>query len=115
MGDDGLGLAALERLPSRWRLPPLVRPVDGGTLGLSLLPLIEEAEAVLLLDAIDAGQPPGSLVRLNATSFHECWATGSPAISPACPRCWPWASCGVRCPPGSPRSASSQHASGRAG
>ncbi len=65
MGDDGLGLVALERLTSRWRLPPLVRPVDGGTLGLSLLPLIEGAEAVLVLDAIDAGQSPGSLVRLN--------------------------------------------------
>jgi hydrogenase maturation protease len=62
MGDDGVGLAALERLEREWRLPADVRPVDGGTLGLSLLPLLEDAEAVVLLDAIDAGHPPGALV-----------------------------------------------------
>lgn len=64
MGDDGLGLAALERLEREWRLPPAVRLVDGGTWGMRLLPLIEQAEAVLLLDAIDAGRAPGSLIVL---------------------------------------------------
>jgi hydrogenase maturation protease len=65
MGDDGLGLAALERLERGWRLPPEIRLADGGTLGLSLLPVVEEAEAVLILDAIDAGRVPGTLVVLE--------------------------------------------------
>ena len=65
MGDDGLGLAGLERLGHDWRFPPDVRLVDGGMGGLQLLPFIEQADAVLLLDAIDAGRDPGTLVILE--------------------------------------------------
>ncbi len=65
MADDGLGIAALEGLRERWTLPPSVRLVDGGTWGMNLLPLIEDAAEVLLLDAIDRGGPPGELVVLE--------------------------------------------------
>ncbi len=60
MGDDGLGLAALERLREAWDLPPGVELVDGGTWGMNLLPIIEDAEKVLLIDAIDTGAAPGT-------------------------------------------------------
>ena len=65
MGDDDLGLAALARLEREWRLPPAVRLVDGGTWGMRLLPVIERAAAILLLDAIDAGRAPGDLIVLE--------------------------------------------------
>jgi len=61
MADDGLGLAALERLRAEWRVPPDVELVDGGIWGLSLLPTIEDAGRVLLLDAIRTGDGPGTL------------------------------------------------------
>lgn len=65
MGDDGLGPAALERLLQEWRLPPEVAWLDGGTGGLALLPEIEGAECILLIDAIDVGATPGSEVVLE--------------------------------------------------
>jgi hydrogenase maturation protease len=65
MADDGLGVAALERLRQGWSLPESVRLVDGGTWGMNLLPLIEEAERVVFLDAIDAGRPAGALILLE--------------------------------------------------
>lgn len=65
MADDGLGVAALERLRQRWSLPESVRLVDGGTWGMNLLPLIEEADRIVFLDAIDAGRPVGALVLLE--------------------------------------------------
>jgi len=65
MADDGLGIAALERLREGWTLPESVRLVDGGTWGMNLLPLIEEASELLLLDAIDSGKPVGELVVLE--------------------------------------------------
>jgi hydrogenase maturation protease len=65
MGDDGLGVVALDRLRQRWSPPPSVQLVEGGTWGMNLLPLIEDAEQVMLLDAIDAGRPTGSLVVLQ--------------------------------------------------
>jgi len=60
MGDDGLGIAALERLRETWDVPSGVELVDGGTWGLNLLPVIEDAGRVLLIDAIDVGAPPGT-------------------------------------------------------
>lgn len=65
MGDDGVGFAALERLRADYDLPPEVRPLDGGTLGLNLLPLLEAADEVILLDAIDTGAAPGAVVALE--------------------------------------------------
>lgn len=64
MGDDGVGLAALERLRDDWDVSPEVELVDGGTWGMNLLPLLETADQVLLLDAIRSGSPPGTVTEL---------------------------------------------------
>jgi hydrogenase maturation protease len=64
MGDDGLGLAALERLRGAG-LPGSVELLDGGTWGLNLLHRIEAADQVLFLDAVDAGRAPGDPVVLE--------------------------------------------------
>ena len=64
MGDDGFGLAALARLRDEWTLEG-VELADGGTWGLSLLPIVEDAERVLLLDAIAAGARAGEVVVLE--------------------------------------------------
>ena len=64
MGDDGLGLAALARLQELWNVAPDVDLVDGGTWGMNLLPVIEDAGRVLLIDAIDVGAVPGTEVVL---------------------------------------------------
>ena len=65
MADDGVGLAALARLEEEWFIPRDVELVDGGTWGMNLLPVIEAADRVLILDAIDLGDPPGTLIRLE--------------------------------------------------
>jgi hydrogenase maturation protease len=65
MADDGLGIAALERLREGWTFPESVRLVDGGTWGMNLLPLVEEASEVLLLDAINRGGAVGELIVLE--------------------------------------------------
>lgn len=63
--DDGLGIAAASLLERSYREPPGVAVLDGGTLGLALLPLLEDAADVILVDAVRAELPPGSLVRLD--------------------------------------------------
>jgi len=68
MGDDGLGLAALATLRARG-VDDDVGLVDGGTWGLALLPEIESAARVLLLDAIDTGSPAGTLHVLHRTDL----------------------------------------------
>jgi hydrogenase maturation protease len=64
-GDDGLGVAAIERLRRQYGLPEGVRALDGGTLGLALLSHIQESDDVILVDAIQGVGPPGTLIRLE--------------------------------------------------
>ena len=65
MGDDGLGLLATQRLQENWILPPDVQVIDGGTWGMNLLPFIDEAEELLLIDAINQDMPPGTQIVLG--------------------------------------------------
>ncbi len=74
MADDGLGLAALERLRA-YAFDPYLELVDGGTWGMNLLPLIESCEQVLLLDAINVGAPPGTAVTLERDQLPRYLAT----------------------------------------
>jgi hydrogenase maturation protease len=75
LGDDGVGAAAIARLLEGYRVPPGVRVLDGGTLGLALLPYLQEAETVILVDAIRSDAPPGSLVRLDDDEVAPAVAT----------------------------------------
>lgn len=69
-GDDGVGIFALEALRRRYDWPEDVALVDGGTLGLALLPMLESAPSVWILDAVMADAPPGSLVALEGESVE---------------------------------------------
>lgn len=65
MGDDGLGVAVVAEV-GRGRIDdPAVAFVDGGTWGMSILPFIEAADRLLIVDAIMNGGAPGALVRLE--------------------------------------------------
>ena len=62
--DEGLGIRALELLQQRYVIPPGVELLDGGTTGMGLLDDISRREHLLVLDACQTGDPPGTLVRL---------------------------------------------------
>ena len=57
--DEGVGVHAASALAMRYDLPPECEVIDGGTKGLELLPIIEETDALLLIDAVDFGKEPG--------------------------------------------------------
>lgn len=59
--DEGFGVRCVEAMAGRFRLPDNVRLLDGGTQGLYLLPDLEEADALIVFDAVDYGLPPGTL------------------------------------------------------
>lgn len=65
LADDGVGLAALARLREEWSFSSDVELLDGGTWGMMLLPAVEDADRLLLLDAIDVGDEPGETVMLE--------------------------------------------------
>ncbi|HLG71734.1 MAG TPA: HyaD/HybD family hydrogenase maturation endopeptidase [Chloroflexota bacterium] len=65
MSDEGVGVHVIRRLLDDPRLPHTARLIDGGTLGLELLSIASDAELLLVVDAVDLGLKPGSLVRLG--------------------------------------------------
>ena len=66
--DEGFGVRvvqALEAEMGRELLHSQVELVDGGTLGLDLLPLVEDCSHLLVLDAVESQAKPGTLVELT--------------------------------------------------
>ena len=62
--DDGVGVHALRHLEGDPRIPLEVSFIDGGTFGLELLNYISDATHLLLLDSIDVGEEPGTVIRM---------------------------------------------------
>lgn len=65
MGDEGVGIHAVQELAKR-PLPTDVDVIDGGTPGVDLLSLLRGYDRVLILDAVDAGQEPGAILRFTS-------------------------------------------------
>jgi hydrogenase maturation protease len=63
--DEGFGIHAVRMLHTQHGSQFPVEWIDGGVLGLNLLPLVEECSHLLVLDAVDAGQPDGALVEMR--------------------------------------------------
>lgn len=73
MGDDGIGLALLERL-SQQRDDSRITYVDGATGGMELLPVVQDATRLLILDAV-AGATPGAVVSLSGDQVPRLLAS----------------------------------------
>jgi hydrogenase maturation protease len=65
LGDEGVGVRVIERLQDQYEFPEEVQVMDGGTLGLDLLPYLKGTSRLLVVDAVQAGKPPGTLLRLE--------------------------------------------------
>lgn len=64
MSDDGVGVLVAQRLQQRYRFADNVEIMDGGTLGLDLLPKLENITNLIMIDAVETGQKAGTCVRL---------------------------------------------------
>ncbi len=75
MNDDAVGVTAIEQLKERYAFPAGVTVVDGGTLGLDLLPMLEGVRKLLIIDAIDMGAAPGALFRIQGEEVPRAFAS----------------------------------------
>lgn len=63
--DEGFGIHVIHQLMKE-SLNERAELIDGGTDGLGLLGIVEKAELLLVIDAIDAGCQPGTIKRLES-------------------------------------------------
>jgi len=74
LSDDGLGIHAIRRLQEVAQLPHEVQVLDGGTLGLGLLHYLDGVSHLLIIDALETGQPPGTVSRLGGEEVPAYFA-----------------------------------------
>jgi hydrogenase maturation protease len=66
MGDEGVGPRVVELLRSRYSFPPNVDVVDAGTMGFTILNLLQDLDFLVVVDAIDGtGHEPGTVLSLT--------------------------------------------------
>ena len=59
MKDERLGVHVVNTIRERYDCPSELEIVDGGTLGLDLLPLFEQYDRMVIVDAVNFGREPG--------------------------------------------------------
>lgn len=59
--DEGIGVRVIDRL-QEIALPDNVEILDGGTAGVDLLDILADRQKVIIIDAVDAGCTPGTVV-----------------------------------------------------
>lgn len=69
--DEGFGVRTVEDLMRSYELPPSVTAADGGTQGLALIPLIRDADILVIFDAVDYGVAPGTLLRVEGADVPK--------------------------------------------
>ncbi|MCK5554411.1 MAG: hydrogenase maturation protease, partial [Deltaproteobacteria bacterium] len=83
LSDEGVGVHVARRM-MEMDLPPQVRVVEGGTDGFGLMNILLKADRVILVDAVKAGGPPGSIYRFEVEDcppFPDMFKTSVHQIS----------------------------------
>jgi hydrogenase maturation protease len=73
MGDDGIGIRVIEKLREDKELKDLdnVELIDGGTSGIDLIFILQQAEKAIIIDAVDAGQEKGEIIEFTPDDIKK--------------------------------------------
>jgi len=63
--DEGVGVHAIQILIKQYEFNPVIDLIDGGTTGLDLIPLVENREKVLFIDAMELNEPAGTIAEFR--------------------------------------------------
>jgi hydrogenase maturation protease len=75
MNDDAAGILVVQALAEKFTFSQELVILDGGTLGLDLLPQLEGVNRLLVVDAVETGGAPGTIVRMTGDEIPLALAT----------------------------------------
>ncbi len=70
-GDEGVGVYAARAIQRAFRFTPEVELIDGARLGFGIIEFFCEPASLVLLDALAADAPAGSIFRIPGAKLHE--------------------------------------------
>jgi hydrogenase maturation protease len=76
LADDGVGVHVVRRLADEHGAPPGLRMLDGGTLGFRLMAAITQSQAVIVVDAAQLGERPGTVRLLHKEALADYVSRG---------------------------------------
>ena len=73
MGDDGIGIRVIEEIQKNgvFEDNKNIEVIDGGTSGVDLVFMIQQADKAVIIDAVDAGQQTGEIVIFSPENIRE--------------------------------------------
>lgn len=74
--DEGFGVRLVQALEQHYLFPPDVTLLDGGTQGLGLIPYVQQCEVLVIADAVDFQQTPGSLLEVHDAAVPQYLSAG---------------------------------------
>ncbi len=69
LGDDGFGVEVVRKLKEKIGESPDVEIIDGGSLGIYLLPYLEDKTYLIVVDVVNFGGKPGEIVRFELSKI----------------------------------------------
>jgi hydrogenase maturation protease len=75
MNDDAAGVLVVQALAEKYTFSQELVVMDGGTLGLDILPYLEGVDRLLVVDAVETGGSPGTIVRMTGDDIPLALAT----------------------------------------
>ena len=77
--DEGVGVKVIERLKRDYKFPSNIELIDGGTAGFGLIDLLDGVEHLIIVDAVQGNDEPGSIYRFK---FEDMPSSISKKFSP---------------------------------
>ncbi|MCG8700437.1 MAG: HyaD/HybD family hydrogenase maturation endopeptidase [Bacteroidales bacterium] len=78
LADDGIGVHAINKLFNEHI--ENVEFVEGGTLGINLLNVLEDRELVIAIDAVKGNQPPGTVYKFRYDEIYKYYANNTMSL-----------------------------------
>ena len=75
MNDDAAGVLVVQHLAEHFNFAAELTLLDGGTLGLDILPYLEGIDRLLVVDAVETGGLPGTIIRMTGDDIPLALAT----------------------------------------
>ena len=75
MNDDAAGVLVVQALADKFDFPVELTILDGGTLGLDILPYLEGIARLLVVDAVETAEPVGTIIRITGDEIPLALAT----------------------------------------
>lgn len=69
--DEGLGVHVIHDLQNNYEFNPPISLIDGGTMGMELLTYMRGMKKILLIDAINGGEEPGTVYEFPHQELEE--------------------------------------------